>query len=108
MVSSTVGSDTKTGWEAPGQRRVLLDVFAELVQRGGADAMQLAARQGGLEHVGGVHRAVGLAGADQRVQLVDEDDDLAGRGLDFRQHGLQPLLELAAILGARDHGGQVE
>ena len=39
--------------------------------------MQLAARQRRLEHVAGVHRALGLARADERVQLVDEEDDLA-------------------------------
>ena len=62
--------------EAARQRRVLLDVLAVFVERGGADAMQLAARQRRLQQVGGVHRAVRLAGADQRVHLVDEEDDL--------------------------------
>ena len=61
--------------EAPLQRGVLLDVLAIFVERGRADAMQLAARQRGLEHVAGVHRAFGLARADHRVQLVDEQDD---------------------------------
>ena len=63
--------------EAPGQRRVLLDVLAVFVERGRADAVQLAARQRRLQQVGGIHRALGLAGADQRVHLVDEQDDLA-------------------------------
>ena len=65
------------GLEAPRQRRVLLDVLAVFVERGRADAMQRAARQLGLEQVAGVHRPVRLAGADQRVHLVDEQDDLA-------------------------------
>lgn len=55
----------------------LFDVLAVFVQRGGADAMQLTARQRRLEHVAGIHRAVGLAGADHGVQLIDEQDDLA-------------------------------
>ena len=63
--------------EAALERGVLLDVLAVLVERGRADAVQLAARERGLEHVAGVHRALGLAGADHRVQLVDEQDDLA-------------------------------
>ena len=67
------------GLEAPRQRRVLLDMFAVFVERGGADAMQFAARQRRLQQVGGVHRAVRLAGADQRVHLVDEQDDVALR-----------------------------
>ncbi len=81
------------------QRGVLLDVLAVLVQRGGADGVQLATRQHGLEHVGGVHAALGRARADQRVHLVDEEDDLPlGLG-DLLEHGLEPLLKLAAILG---------
>ena len=79
MVSSTVGSLTKDRLEAARQRGVLLDVLAVFVERGRADAMQLAARQRGLQQVGGVHRAVGLAGADQRVHLVDEQDDRCPR-----------------------------
>src|ERR671932_106910 len=86
------------------QRGVLLDVLAVLVERGGADAVQLAARQRRLQQVGGVHRALRLAGADQGVHLVDEEDDLAlGLG-HLGQHALQTLLELAAVLRAGDHG----
>ena len=83
------------------ERRVLLDVLAELVERGRADHPQLAAGEHRLEHVAGVHRALGLAGADDRVQLVDERDDLAVGGLDLLEDGLEPLLELAAVLRAR-------
>ena len=54
---------------------VLLDVLAVLVEGGGADAAELAAGQGRLEQVGGVHRPLGLARADDQVQLVDEEDD---------------------------------
>src|SRR5690606_4560878 len=39
--------------EAACQRCILLDIFAVFVQRGGADAVQLAARQGGLQQVRG-------------------------------------------------------
>ncbi len=63
--------------EAPLERRVLLDVLAVLVERGRADAVQLAAREHRLEHVAGVHRALGRARADDRVQLVDEEQDPA-------------------------------
>ena len=62
--------------EAALERGVPLDVLAVLVERGGADALQLAAGQRRLEDVGGVDRALGGAGADQGVQLVDEEDDI--------------------------------
>ena len=94
--------------EATLERRVLLDVLAVLVERRRADAAQLAAGEHRLQQVGGVHGALGGAGADDRVQLVDEEDDLALGLLDLLEHGLETLLELAAVLGAGDQGADVE
>ena len=65
--------------EPPRQRRVLLHMLAIFIEGGGADAMQLAARQRGLQQVGGVHGALALACAHQRMHLVDEEDDAALR-----------------------------
>jgi hypothetical protein len=98
----------KDGLEAPLQGGVLLDVLAIFVQRGGADGVQFAAGQHRLEHVGGIHRPLGGARADQRVHLVDKEDDLALGFGHFLQHGLEPLLELAAIFGAGDQRAQIE
>ena len=88
--------------EAPFQSRVFLDVLAVLVERGGADALQFAAAEGGLDDVRGVHRAFGGAGADDRVQLVNEQDDVLGAA-NLVHDGFDALFELAAILGAGDH-----
>ncbi len=108
MVSSTEGSPVKTGCEAAREGGVLLDVLAVLVEGGGADAAELAAGEGRLEHVGRVHRAFGGAGADEGVELVDEEDDLTFGGFDLGEHGLEALLELAAELRASDHGAEIE
>ena len=62
----------------------------------------------GLSMLAGVHRALGGAGADQGVQLVDEQDDPAFAVGDLLEHRLEPLLELAAVLGAGDQRAQVE
>ena len=81
--------------------------FRVLGGRRRADAADLAPRQRGLQDVGGVERSFGRAGAHQRVQLVDEHDDV--RVLDQLLHdGLEPLLELAAVLRARHHERDVE
>ena len=96
------------GLEAALERGVLLDVAAVLVERGRADAVQLAARQHRLEHVAGVHRALGRARADDGVQLVDEQQDSPLGGLDLLQHRLEALLELAAVLGAGHERAEVE
>ena len=90
------------------QGGILLDVLAVLVQGGGADGAQLAARQGRLQQVGGVHCPLGAAGADQGVQLVDEQDDAAVGTGDLLDHRLEPLLELAAELGAGHQRAQVQ
>ncbi len=94
--------------EASFQRGILLDVLAIFVERGRADAMQLAASQHGLEQIAGIHRPFGLAGADDGVQFVDEQDDGALRFLHFFQHGLEPFLEFAAEFGAGDERAHVE
>jgi len=70
--------------------------------------VQLAARQGGFEHIAGIHRAFGLAGANERVQLVDKDDGAAFILGEFIQYSLQALFEFAAILGARDQRGEIK
>ena len=93
--------------EAALQRGVALEVLAVLVERGGADRLQLAARERRLEDRGGVDRALGGARADEVVELVDEQDDVAALG-DLLHHLLEALLELAAVLRAGDQGGQVQ
>src|SRR6202011_929664 len=83
--------------EAALERRVLLDVLAVLVERGGADALDFTTRQRRLENIGCVDGAFGGAGPDQRVQLVDEEHDLTA-GTDLVEDLLQAFLELAAVL----------
>ena len=90
------------------QRRVLLDILPVLVERGRADAVQLAAGQHGLQQVAGVHGAVRLARADDGMQLIDEQNNPPVALFDFRQHGLQPLLKFSPELGAGDQGAHIQ
>ena len=83
--------------EAALERGILLDELAVLVERRRADHAQLAAREHGLEHVGCRDRPLAAARAHQHVQLVDEGDDAAVGLGDLLEHGLEPLLELAAV-----------
>ena len=93
--------------ESPLQSSVFLDVLTVLVEGRGTDALYLAARQGGLEDVGSVHRAGRATGADDGVDLIDEEDDVGILG-EFVEHGLDALLELSAIFRAGHHAGHVE
>ena len=94
--------------EAPGQSGIFFDIFPVFVERGRADAVQFAARQRGLQKVGRIHRAFGLSSADERVKLVDEQDDAAFCRGNLLQHGLQPLFEFAAIFRTCDERAHVK
>ena len=93
--------------EAALEGRVALDVLAVLVERRRADALELAAGERRLEDVGRVDRALGRAGPDERVQLVDEEDRVV-RVAELLDDLLEALLELAAVLGAGDERPDVE
>ena len=96
------------GLEAALERGVLFDILAVFIERGRADAVQLAAGEHRLEEVARVHAALGLAGADNGVQLVDEQQDAPLALAHFLEHGLEPLLKFAAVLCARDQRAHIE
>ena len=77
-VSATLGSSTRTGLEAALEGLVLLDILAVLVEGGGADDLYLTAGEGRLEDVARVHGALTLTGGGDGVDLVNEQDDVAG------------------------------
>src|SRR5690606_28101647 len=93
--------------EAALERGVLLDVLAVLVQRRRTDGLQLAAGQLRLEDAGRVDRTLGGTRTDERVDLVDEQDDVAA-GRDLLEHLLEALLEVTAVARAGDQRTQVE
>ena len=94
--------------EAPLKGRVFFNVLAVLVQGGRANQVKLAARQHWLEHIAGVHGALGLARADDGVHLVHEQQDLPFRFGDLLQDRLQTLLKLAAVLRPGDQSAHIQ
>ena len=90
------------------QRAVLFEMLAIFLVGGRAHAADGARGQRRLQQIGGVHRAARRgAGADHGVDLVDEQDGV-GMRLEFLEHLLQPLLEIAAIARARKQRAHVE
>ncbi len=69
--------------------------------------MHLAARQRRLDDVRRVHRPFGRTRADDRVQLVDEEDHIL-RAADLVHHRLDALLKLSAVFRPRDHQREVQ
>ena len=94
--------------EATLERGILLDVLAVLVEGRRSDEAQFAASEHGLEHIGRGDGTLAPTRAHERVQLVDERDDLPVGVVDLLQHGLEPLLELTAVFRARDERREVE
>ena len=108
MVSVHRGLDDVDLLEAARERVVLLEDAAVFLVGGRADAAQLAVREHRLDEVRGVHDAARRgAGADHGVDLVDEQDR-ARLLLQLGDDALEPLLEIAAVLGARDQRAHVE
>ena len=95
------------GLEAALERGVLLDVLAVLVERGRTDGLQLAAGQHRLEDARRVDGALGGTGTDERVDLVDEQDDVAA-GADLFEDLLQALFEVTAVAAAGHERTEVE
>src|SRR5664280_616060 len=89
------------------ERRILLQVLAVLVQGGRPDRLQLTAGQHRLQDRRGVDRALGRPRAHQRVQLVDEQDDVAASA-DLLQDLLQPFLEVAPVPRAGHQRAEVK
>ena len=93
--------------EAALEGGVLLEVLAVLVERGGADGLQLATGEHRLQDRRGVDGALGGTRTHEGVDLVDEQHDVAA-GLDLLEHLLQALLEVTAVAAAGDECAEVE
>ena len=102
-----VGLVDGDGLEAALESRVLLNMLAVFVEGGSADDLNLAAREGGLQDIGGVHAALGVACAHDVVDFVNDEDDVA-RLANLLNETLHAAFKLTAELGACHEGGQVE
>ena len=93
--------------ESPLEGGILLDELAVFVERCGPHALQLAAGQGRLNDVGGIHRTLGRARTHNRVQLVNKEHNILHTA-NLIHHGLDPLFKLTAILGSGNHERHIQ
>ena len=108
IVSSTLGSGTMTGWNRRSRAasfsmyfRYSSSVVAPMVCSSPRASIGFSMFDASIEPSDG-------AGADDRVELVDEQDDLPLGVENLLEDGLQALFELAAVLGAGDQRAHVE
>ena len=85
--------------ESPLQRSVLLDVLAVFVQRGSADAVQLAASEGRFQHVAGVHRTIRFSCTYHRMKFINKNNRLTFILRNVFEHCFESLFKFAAVLG---------
>ena len=88
--------------------RSLFDIPAVLIERCGADDLQFSTRQRGLEDVSCVDGPLSAAGANDGVEFVDKENDLALGLLHLFYDSFETLLELPAKLGPRKQCGHVQ
>src|SRR6266851_5446912 len=96
IVSSMVGWSTKTGWKRR-SRAASFSMYLRYSLSVVAPMHWISPRASRLEDAGGVDCAFGGARADQGMELVDEEHNLAA-GANLIEDLLQPLLELAPVL----------
>ena len=70
--------------------------------------MQFPSCQHRFQQLSCIHCTVRLTGADDRVQLIDKQNDLSIRILDIVKNGFQTLLELATILCTGNQCAHIE
>ena len=93
--------------EATLQCAVFLDRVAVFVECRCTDTLHRSACQCGFHDVGSIHRTGCRAGADDGVNLVDEDNDVLIL-LQLLHELLQALFKLSAILRTCHNGSHVE
>ena len=93
--------------EATLQRGILFDMLAVFIHCRRTDNLQLATRQRRLDDISGINAALGTACADNRMQLVDEEDDalILAQQLQNRLHA---RLKLTAVLRSCNEHAQLQ
>ena len=93
--------------ETSGKRGILFDVLPVLVNRRGADNLHLSLGHKRLQYVRRVHCTFRVSRTDDRVKLVDEQDDISGVP-GFFECLLKPVFEFTSVFGTRDHTRDIE
>ena len=93
--------------ETPVERPVLLYDFGKLVHGRGAYTLDFTPRKRRLEHIGSVKTALTSSRTDNRMELVDEQDNVRITACRL-DDGLHTLLEISAVFGSRHHGRDIQ
>ena len=90
------------------QCRILFNIHTILIQCRSTNTMQFTSGKHWFEHIAGVHSAIGLAGTDNRMQLINKQNDLSFTLLHFFKNRFQTLLEFATVFRTRYQGTHIQ
>ena len=91
------------------QSLIFLDVFLVFFQRGGPNRVEFTPREGRFQQVGGIHCTFAAASrANQRVDFVDEQDDLAFRVGHFFDDSFKAFFKFAFVFGTGNEQAHIE
>ena len=77
------GFTHKNGLKSTLQSSILFNIFPIFVKCSGPHTSERAPGQGGLEHIGCVHRTFSGSGTHHCVKLINEKDNFSFGGFDF-------------------------
>ena len=89
------------------QSGIFLDVFPVFIQGCRTDTLQFPTGKRRFQDIGCVNRSFGTSRPDQRVQLINEQDDVSGLA-DFIHDFFQPVFKLTAIFRSGHHGSHIQ
>ena len=89
------------------QSTILFNTLAIFVEGGGSDALDEATCQSWFHDVGSIHTSFCTTRTNQRVDFIDENDDVRV-SFQFLDDALDALLKLTSIFGAGNNACYVE
>ena len=90
------------------QSGIFFDVFLVFIEGRSADAAQVTTGQHRFQDVAGVHGAFRSASADDGVDFIDEEENLAVRFGDFIEDRFESFFKFATVFGTGDEGAHIE
>ena len=93
--------------EAALQGSILFNVLTVFVEGSGTDNLDLTSGQGGFQNVRSIHAALGITGAHQIVDFIDDQDNIAAL-LDLSDQALHTAFKLTTELRACHQCRQVQ
>ena len=94
--------------ETPFQSGIFFDVFLIFVEGCSPDAAQVTAGQHRFEDVAGIHGAFGRTSADDRMDFIDEQQNLTIRLGDFIEDGFQSFFKFTTVFSTGNEGAHIE